>query len=462
MISPARLAAYHALRLVNAGRGDLPAALARSRVQLEDERDRALLVELTTGTLRWQGQLDYVIEQYAKRPLDRLDAEVIDILRLGLYQILHLDRVPLSAAVNEAVALARRAGKSSAAGFVNAVLRTASRHRHSIPLPLPPPESAGSALAGELREAALDYLSSALSHPRWLAARWLDRYGYTGAEEWERFNNTTAALTLRVNRLKTSPEHLVDALRSEGVELAPARYAPDGFVVRRGNPLSSPLAGAGWFFVQDEASQLVALLAAARPGERVLDTCAAPGGKATAMAASMRDEGLLVAADARGRRVALLRQTVAASGARCVRIVQADLRKPPPFRPTFDLVLVDAPCSGLGTVRRDPEVRWRRREADLPVLAASQREMLVNASEAVREGGRLVYATCSSEPEENDEVVEAFLKARGSFRRTDPRDQNRLLAPGLAAVLDDKGYLRTMPAVHRLDAFFGAVLQRKG
>jgi 16S rRNA (cytosine967-C5)-methyltransferase len=461
MIAPARLAAYRALRLVGTGRNDLPAALARVRLQVGDERDRALLAELTTGTLRWQGQLDYVIERHAGRSLGQLDPEVIDILRLGLYQVLHLDRVPASAAVNDAVALARHAGKSSAAGFVNAVLRTVSRRRRSLGLP-PPPQVPEGVLSADLTAAALDHLSITLSHPRWLAARWLARYGYAAAETWERFNNTPAPLTLRVNRLRTSPERLVESLRSEGVEVAPARYASDAFTVVRGNPLGGPLAGSGWFFVQDEASQLVALLADPRPGEYVLDACAAPGGKTVAMAAAMLDQGLLVAADARGRRVALLRRTVALSGARCVKPVQADLRRPLPVQALFDLVLVDAPCSGLGTVRRDPEVRWRRREADLPALAAVQREMLSNAAAAVREGGRMVYATCSSEPEENDEVVEAFLRAAGSsFRRVDPRDTDRPLAPGLAAAIDEAGFLRTTPAAHHLDAFFGAVLQRK-
>ena len=463
MISPARAAAYEALRAVSSRRSDLPAVLSRVRARIKDERDRALMAEIATGALRWQGQLDFLIEHYAQRPLSRLDAEVVDILRLGLYQLLHLDRVPAAAAVSEAVALTRHAGKASAAGLVNAVLRAVARRRGALPLPARPagtdaPELSSS---GELREAALSYLSVTLSHPRWLAARWLDRHGFAATEASEQFNNAPAPLTLRVNRLKTDPERVAEALGRYDVAVVPTRYAPDGFVVVRGNPLHTPLAASGWFVVQDEASQLVALLGTCRPGQRVLDACASPGGKTTAMAAAMQNEGLLVAADIRARRIGLLRRAVVASGARCVRIAQADLRRPLPFESVFDVVVVDAPCSGLGTIRRDPEVRWRRTEFDLARFAAAQRDMLVNAARVVRVTGRMVYATCSSEPEENDAVVEAFLGTHPSFRRVDPRDAASPLASGLLAVLDEDGYLRTSPAAHGLEAFFGAVLQRE-
>jgi 16S rRNA (cytosine967-C5)-methyltransferase len=347
--------------------------------------------------------------------------------------------------------LTKRAGKQSARGFVNAILRSISRRRRDLPLP-GRPEGASD------REAVLDYLSITLSHPRWLAARWLDRYGFEAAEAWTRFNNSPAPLTLRVNRLRTSPESLVQRLADEGVIVRPGAFAPGALVVQEGHPLRGDGVRDGSFVVQDEASQLVAQLAHARPGMRVLDACAAPGGKTTAMAADMQDRGLLVAADVRDRRLDLLRQTIAASGAHNVAIVQANLLHPLPFADVFGLVVVDAPCSGLGTLRRDPDIKWRRREDDLVTLAASELTMLQQASQAVAPGGRLVYATCSSEPDENDGVVNAFLAGTDRFVPVDARDAAPELAP---SVVDDRGWLRTEPHRHGLEAFFGAVLARR-
>ncbi|HET9469202.1 MAG TPA: 16S rRNA (cytosine(967)-C(5))-methyltransferase RsmB [Vicinamibacterales bacterium] len=449
MIAPARTAAFTALRDVNTGRADLPAALAAVRPTLQDERDRALATDLVTGTLRWQRQLDYLIEHFAKRPLAKLDSDVLQILRLGAYQLLHLDRVPAAAAVNDAVAMTRRARKTSAAGLVNAVLRAISRNSHRLPLPPRPPD--GDPLA---------YLEVSLSHPAWLAHRWLARYGFDAAEKWERFNNEAAPLTIRVNTLKTDAASLTRALAEHGVSVEPARYAPHGLIVTAGNPLRTSLAGTGQFFLQDEASQLVALLGAPEPGMRVLDTCASPGGKTTAMAAMAGDRAEIVATDVRPARVALLRETVAASGAQHIRILQADLEAGLPFEREFDVVFVDAPCSGLGTVRRDPDIRWRRTETDLEPLAQAQANMIRNAAGAVRPGGRLIYSTCSSEPEENDRVVAGFLAANGDFSHVDLRAEHSSYATALAPVIDDAGMLRTLPHTHGLEAFYGAVLRR--
>ena len=467
MTAPARWAAYHVLRAVSAGRADLPHALARARASLRDARDRALTGEIVTGTLRWQGQLDYLVAHFARRPVARLDPEILDILRLSTYQLLHLNRVPAAATVSDAVELARSTGKGSACGLVNAVLRAITSERQRPPLPEPPvlATSAPQGTSPELkrsstREAALDYLSITLSHPRWLVQRWLDRYGFEIAAAWTRFNNTPAPLTLRVNRLKIGTSDLVDALAAHEVTVGPTRYAPDGLSVTRGNPLTTPLANRGVFVVQDEASQLVAELARAQPGERILDACAAPGGKTIALAAMMEDQGLLVATDVRGKRLGLLRHTVTTCDATCVRIVQMDLRERLPFRGRFDCVLVDAPCTGLGTIRRDPEIRWRRTEADLHRMARVQVAMLDRAADVVRPGGRLIYATCSSEPEENERLVEQFLSSHREFRLLRPASWSDEGPPALKSLIDAHGYLRTDPYTHGLEAFFGALLHR--
>ena len=441
MIAPARIAAYHTLLAVAAGRADLPAALAKARVGLRDERDRALAGEIAAGAIRWQAAADHIVREFSGRATSRLDGEILAILRLSIFQLLHLDRVPAAAVVDDAVQLARKAGKSSAAGFVNALLRRVSRERAHLPLPAAPP---------------IDRLSITLSHPRWLAERWLARYGDVDAERWARFNNTPAALTLRVNTLITTRDALARDLAGAGVETEPARFAPHGLIVASGNPLLTPLARSGAFVVQDEASQLVGEFVGAIPGERILDACASPGGKTTQMAAAMGDEGLIVAADVRGRRLDLLARTVAASGARCIRVVQADARGALPYRARFDAVLIDAPCSGLGTIRRDPDVRWRRRADDLPALAAAQREMLEQAATVVRPGGRLIYSTCSSEPEENEQVVDAFLAAHREFGRATPAAFTA--SSQLAGLLDASGALQTLPFRDGLEGFYAACL----
>jgi 16S rRNA (cytosine967-C5)-methyltransferase len=451
MIAPARTAAFNILSAVSSGSADLPSAIASARASLSDERDRALAAEIATGVQRWRAALDHLIVTFSKRALDRLDPEVVEILRLSAHQLLHLTRVPAAAVVDDAVDLTRRAGKKSASGFVNAVLRSISRQRRELPLPKRPDDVAN-------REAVLDYFSITLSHPRWLAARWLDRYGVDATEAWLRFNNTAAPLTLRVNPLKIDAADLVKRLDDEDVRVRPGTYAPGAFIVDEGHPLRGRGPGDGWFVVQDEASQLVALLANAQPGSRVLDACASPGGKTTAMAAAMQGRGLLVASDLRDRRIQLLRKTVATSGAPHVAIVQADLRRPLPFATPFDLVVVDAPCSGLGTLRRDPDLRWRRHERDLPTLAAAELTMLQQAADAVAPGGRLVYATCSSEPDENDGVADAFLATTPSFAHLDAREASPQLD---ASLVDHRGYLCTEPHRHGLEGFFGAVFTRR-
>ena len=455
MTAPARIAAYHALRAIADERADLPAALAHAREHLTDERDRGLAAEIVHGSLRWQRSLDHLVAHFANRPLGKVDRDVLHILRLSLYQLLHLDRVPASAVVDDAVDLTRHARKGSAAGFVNAVLRSALRQRHRLPLPARPVLSERSESKGD-RDAAIAYLGITHSHPDWLVSRWVDRLGLEAAERWVRFNNDTPRLTLRANTLRATREAVAASLAAAGVETEPTRHAPDGLTVTAGNPLRMPADGS--FLVQDEASQLVSVAAGARPGERVLDLCASPGGKTVAMAADMDDRGVLVACDVRARRIHLLRDTVRISGARCIRLTRVPPAGPLPFEPVFDRVLVDAPCSGLGTIRRDPDIRWRRHERDLAALAEDQSALLDRAAAVVRPGGRLVYATCSSEPEENEAVVDAFVSRHADFTPVDLREG---AAARLRPLLDDRGMLRTLPFVHGLEAFFAAVLLRR-
>jgi 16S rRNA (cytosine967-C5)-methyltransferase len=245
------------------------------------------------------------------------------------------------------------------------------------------------------------------------------------------------------------------ALRLEGIETEETSLSPHGLRVVTGNPLRQRTHDL--FLVQDESSQLVPLAVDARPGERTLDLCAAPGGKTVIMSGDMGDSGILVACDVRTRRVALLRETIRQAGCSRVHPVHVPSTGALPFNQIFDRVLVDAPCSGLGTVRRDPDIKWRRQADDLPALADRQLTLLRRAAAVVRSGGRLVYATCSSEPEENEMVVDRFLEAEAGFHLVDLRRDGRA---ELAPVLDERGMLRTLPFVHGLEAFFAAALQR--
>jgi 16S rRNA (cytosine967-C5)-methyltransferase len=449
MIAPARFAAFECLLALSAGRADLATSLEQVRVRLDDARDRALVTEIATGVQRWRALLDHLITSASRRRLEQLDAEVLAILRLSAYQLLYLTRVPAAAVVDDAVNLVERSGKKSACGFVNAVLRSISRNRRALPLPSRPPSPSD-------RDAVLAYLSTTLSHPRWLVSRWLDRLGFEATERWLQFNNAPGALALRANTIRVTGDVLRARLAARGVNVTAGRYAPDAVLLDRGDrrAMSALDALEGQFVIQDEASQLVTLLAGPNPGD-LLDTCAAPGGKTTALAAA-EPNARIVACDLRDRRIELLRRTVTESGASNVRVVQADLLQPLPFGRSFNCVFVDAPCSGLGTIRRDPDLKWRRQESDLAGLARQQMLMLVHAAEAVRPGGRLIYATCSSEPEENEQVIRIFDERR-EFRRIDARTVHPALD---ASLVDVSGALYTSPVTHGLDAFYGVVFER--
>jgi len=438
MIAPARAAAFRVLQQVDSG-ALLSDALVRERDGLPDPRDRALVTELATGTLRWRGALDHELAAASSRPWREVDTAIRNILRLGAYQVRHLDRIPARAAVDDAVTLTRVAGQARAAGFVNALLRRLTRTQPA-------------AHRGGSNEA----LAAELSHPPWIVSRWLQRYGPDALAQWATFNNTPAPLTLRTNTLAGTRDELVRVLAAEGVVVRPTQYARDGLIVLEGHPVDGPAARAGRFVVQDEASQLVGELAVSFAVSRALDTCAAPGGKTLMLAARLTRAALVVAADRRPRRLRVLRQTLKRAGAVNVKLVQIDSRRGLPFAAAFDLVLVDAPCSGLGTLRREPDIKWRRTEAELSQLAAAQGDMLDAAARAVAPDGHLVYATCSSEPEENEAVIEGFLERTPTFAKVTP-----VVSGGLAQVIDRNGHLRTYPHVHGLEAFFAAVLKRK-
>jgi 16S rRNA (cytosine967-C5)-methyltransferase len=447
MPAPARVAAFRALLAISSSGSDLGDALMRSRDPLNDPRDRALATDLVTGTLRWRGALDYQLQQRSSKALAKLDAAVRESLRLGAYQLLHLERVPHSAVVNDSVALVKASGVASASGFVNAILRRLARERDTLRWPA--------------RNGNLAYhLAVVHSHPEWLVARWLQRYGPETTESWLRFNNDPPSLTLATNRLRGSRESLAGRLRAEGIDTAPTQVAPHGLLVTRGRALAAPSFADGAFVVQDEASQLIPELVDAHSGQTVLDACAAPGGKTLAVAAQCAPDGRVVATDVRQRRVGLLRETLARCRVPHAHVVLISTHDALPFRRNvFARVLVDAPCSGLGTVRRDPDIRWKRRPDDFTGLAEAQVTLLDRIAPVVAPGGRLVYSTCSSEAEENEQVVAAFLGTHPDFALV-PLAALDSQPARIVALSTAEGYLRTDPT-HGLEAFFGAVLEKR-
>lgn len=455
-MSPARRAAFAALRSIASGRDDLGDALSRARDPLELVRDRALATTLVTGTLRWRGAIDYQLQRLVSKPLDKLDDEVLGALRLGAYQLLYLQRVPASAVVNDAVELVKAAGFRSAGGYTNAVLRRLARDREALTWP---PRPASTRLESD-RRAMVEHLAVTHSHPAWLVERWISRYGFDGAETWLAFNNRPPALTVAANRLRGTRDDVAVQLAREGVVTRPTFIAPHGLTVDEGRLFDTQAFKGGWCVVQDEASQIVAELVQASPGHRALDLCASPGGKTLAIAATCGRDGVVVATDVRRRRVALLTATLQRAQASHVHVASVPEDGPLPFRAAiFDRVLVDAPCSGLGTLRRDPDIRWRRQPSDLPLFARRQHALLARVADHVRRGGRLIYSTCSSEPEENEAVVRAFLADDARFACRSLTNVITL-ATSIRELSTPDGYLMTSPAAG-LEEFFGAVLERR-
>jgi 16S rRNA (cytosine967-C5)-methyltransferase len=411
--------------------------LARRRLP---ERDAALATEIVLGTLRWQRYLDWILVPHSRRAIEAVDPHARIVLRLTAYQLRFLDRIPAFAAVSDAVTLVRQHDKPGVDGFVNAVLRSFTRQRVERALPTDPVEA----------------LALRLSYPSWLAARWIDRYGADAGEALMRAMNDRPPLTVRANTLRTTREALAERLRRDhGLVAEPTRYAADGLRMSHGGAPSSWRAfGDGQLAVQDEASMLVSMLVAPRPGETVADACAAPGTKTTHVAQLMENRGRVLAFDRDAARLARVRDAVARLGVAIVETLDGPVEtRAADFTGLCSAVLVDAPCSNLGVLRRNPEVKWRRTPEDLQTNAERQRAVLGAAARMVKPGGRLVYATCSLEPEENDEVAHAFLETHREFTVDRLAD--------FPVPIDDGGFLRCLPHVHGTDGFT-AIRFRRG
>ena len=436
-VSPARLSAFEILRRVEDG-AYASVLLASHELQL-NSLDRALCHEIVMGVLRWQLWLDRLIEHFTDDRTTNLDPPIRVILRMGLYQLRFLSRIPNSAAVNESVNLVKRARLRSAMGLVNAVLRRATREPE-----FDPAEGISDALAR---------LSVSASHPRWLIERWAETHGLLEAEKMARANNEPAPTAFRVIKTRADASEVLEQLTAAGAQLTRSKIADSAWRIKGANNLLPKLVETGQIYIQDEASQLVAQIVDAREGQRILDVCAAPGGKTTQIAAGAPDSRV-VAGDLHEHRIRTVASLARLQNLNNIHAVTLDALQPLPLNDArFDRVLVDAPCSGTGTLRRNPEIRWRISPADIEDLAGRQKRILENAASAVRPGGRLIYSTCSVEVDENEAVRESFLENNKSFT---PVALN--IDPSL---LTSSGAARTWPQRDGTDGFFIAAFQRK-
>lgn len=441
-IDPRRLAFDILERVAGGGYADRTLDATLQRYPQLDPRDRGLCTELVYGVLRQQGRLDYALARCCKQPLAKLENRVLLLLRLGAYQLLCLDRIPDSAAVDTTVQLTRQLQLERATGFVNGILRSLGRGKNALNWPDPAREP-------------LACLEHTLSLPKWLAQRWLKELGAQEAQRLAAALLEPAAFSVRVNTLKTDRDRFLAALTAAGHRGEATRFAPEGIILRERGPAPLPGDVEGWYQVQDEASMLIAPLLAPHPGETLLDACAAPGGKTTHLAALTGNRATITALDLHPQRVNLVKQGATRLGCAGITARAWDLTTTSPFLApaSCDGVLVDAPCSGLGVLRRNPEARWRLQPADITVLAERQAMLLHQAALLVKPGGRLVYAVCTITPEETDRQVAAFLARHADFRL---QPLAGVVADHWRELLDAQGCLRSWPRHLELDGFFAA------
>ena len=445
-----RAAALIVLDRVERGKATLDAVLddAAPKLTALSRRDRALFNQLVYGVLRRRLRLDAVVAAYADRSLEKISPPILNILRIGLFQILFMDRIPASAAVNTAVNLVRTRKASKAAGFVNALLRNALRDPHRFCIP-------------DALESPVDHIAITHAFPHWLASRWIDRMGVAETDRLCAAINTTPPITLRCNRLKNNLAELMKALSNQAKTIEIVDTVPGGVnLIRPRLPIPEMKAFVdGRFAVQDGAAQLVSLLLGPRPGQTVLDACAGLGGKATHLAQLMGNQGTIVAMDNVDSKLARLENEAQRLGVSIIRTRRADLNRSLPLetQPRFDRILLDAPCSGLGVLRRNPDTKWSSRQADIARLANQQAHFLDHLAPLVKKNGVLVFAVCSMEPEENEGVIKTFLKNHVNFAITGAHSvEEKTVLP----FLGEDGFFRTAPHIDHLDGFFAARLQR--
>lgn len=399
-----------------------------------ERRDRALLTELAYGILRQRGTLDWQIDHFSK--VKKIHPAIRNILRLGLYQLLFLDKIPPSAAVNTSVELAKEEEGIAAARLVNGLLRNVLRQKDHLPAPDPKGDP-------------VTFISVTTSHPEWMVRRWLARWGREKTRHFCQTNNEVPPTTLRTNTLKIKPEDLERRLEAEGAIVTSSTLSPATLFVKGVSVSSLPSYREGLFYVQDEGAQLVSDLADPQAGESILDLCAAPGGKTVHLAELTKGRACVTATDISADRLGLIRENVERLQTPGISI--ESLAEATASDRRYDRILIDAPCSALGILRRIPEGKWRKKPSIIPAYAREQREILEQALKHLKVGGRLIYATCSTEPEENEEQAAAFEAAHPELRREDPR---KSLPESAQKYVDERNHFTTRFNSDKMDTFF--------
>ncbi|MGE5401878.1 MAG: 16S rRNA (cytosine(967)-C(5))-methyltransferase RsmB [Ignavibacteriales bacterium] len=404
--------------------------------------DKALLFEIVHGVSRWGGRIDWILNGFYKGQFSKCVPNVKNALRVALYQIMFLDKIPDYAAVNEAVEFIKRLQGQKPADLINAILRNIIRNKESLRFPDPEEDLAA-------------YLSTYYSHPLWMVKRWLARFGREKTEALLMANNERPGLTIRVNTLKTSVPEFNNLLDSVGLGYTPGKFLPEFIKLKTlSNITDWEYFGKGYFSIQDESTGLPCRLLDVKPGMRVLDLCAAPGGKTAYIASLMNNQGEIVALDKYESRLKVLNRNMSRMGIANVKAVEEDALKFEDGK--FDRIILDAPCSGLGTLSKKPDIKWKRDINDIRNLTILQYELLEKAASMVKDGGAIVYSTCTIEPDENYDIISRFLQNHADFRLHDLHGEID------EALLDENGCVQTFPHIHQVDGAFSCRLDKVG